>query len=86
MLLASKLAQQHSLSQRVISYQELSDSFGDLAKQVVQFSEAAKKQVNPTIALCEGIGTVLDEPGKFMHQEGMDEEWKSMQDDAAKMN
>lgn len=86
MLLANKFAQHIDLTERITAFQRFSnalDSFKDNARYL---ANSAKKEIAPTTAFSEGLDTVLDEPGKYMYQEGMDEDWKVLQEEARKMN
>ena len=86
MLLASRDSQHIDLTDRVVAFQKFSGKLQELTENVQSMVVTAKKEIEPTNALCEGLGTVLDQPGKYMHHIGMDEEWKSLQEDARKIN
>jgi hypothetical protein len=47
---------------------------------------SAKRKIKLTTVLCEGLGAVLDKPGKHMYKMSMDEEWKALQEDARNLN
>lgn len=84
-LLAGKRYQQASLKERIIAFKKLSDSLDDFRFNARKIAHSAKKEIEPSNALCEGIGTVLDGPGKIMYDNGMDEEWQVLQDEARKL-
>lgn len=86
MLVASNAAQHKDLSDRVIALQKTSDDARDVMKYAHAWEETVKKRIPPTKNLCEGIGTVLDEPGKYMYALGRDEEWGAIQEEARKLN
>lgn len=86
MLLASRDSQYVELTNRVAAFQKYSDALEGLKENVENMVNTAKKEIEPTTTLCEGLGTVLDKPGTYMYDMGLDEEWKAMQDEARKTN
>lgn len=85
-LLASTAAHQVDLSNRVVAFQKASDALSELGDQIKLQADTFAKEISPTIRLSEGMGTVLDGPGKYMHDHGLDEDWKSMQEEARELN
>jgi hypothetical protein len=85
MLLANKISQRKDLTARVVAFQELCDCLDSLKLNVQAISDAATKQIEPSKALSEGLGTVLDQPGKYLYSKGMGEEWKQLNEDARKL-
>jgi hypothetical protein len=84
-LLAGKRYQQASVTEHIIALKKLSNSLDDFSFNAQKIAHSAKKEIEPSDALCEGVGTVLDGPGKLMYDNGMDEEWKVLRDEARKL-
>jgi hypothetical protein len=84
-LLATNAVHQSDLSSRVTALQTTSNALTVLNEQVQRITTIAAAQVAPTRALGDGIGTVLDGPGKYMYENGLDEEWRVLQEEADKL-
>lgn len=79
------MAKQADLTDCIVSLQQTSDFLRAETKKLLALSDRAVKQIKPTFHLCDGIGTVLDEAGKYMYDCGLDELYKEMQNDARKL-
>lgn len=86
MLLAGKLSQQNDMIDRVAAFQTLTDSFDAFKETAMKLADTAKREIEPSVALCDGLGSVLDRAGKYMYFKGLDEEWKTLQEDAQELN
>jgi len=85
-LLAANAGYQANLSSRVVALQRASNSYHMLGNEVQRIAAVAAAEVAPTKLLSDDIGTVLDGPGKYMYDNGLDEEWRVLQLEADKLN
>jgi hypothetical protein len=85
-LLAANGGHQADLSSRVVALQRASDAYHKLANQVQRIATVAAAEVAPTKTLSDGIATVLDGPGKYMYDNGLEEEWRGLHAEADKLN
>ncbi|KAF2178383.1 hypothetical protein K469DRAFT_754666 [Zopfia rhizophila CBS 207.26] len=82
MLFAAKSKGELALSDRAAALQTLSDNLQTQSQAIWKLAKVASRQIQPTSTLCEAIGTVLGEEGGYMYDIGMDEEWKTLKEDA----
>lgn len=71
--------QESDLTKILIALQKQSDDSKARIEQLKCEAEATAAKIAPTRALWEGIGTVLDDVGKYMYDHGLDEEWKTLE-------
>ncbi|KAF2002005.1 hypothetical protein P154DRAFT_595614 [Amniculicola lignicola CBS 123094] len=84
MLLANRSTHEKEFRDRIAAFQDFANQVPALVATFEKLGLLAKTQIQPTMKLCDGLDTVLDAPGKYMYDNGLDEEWREMQDEAAR--
>jgi hypothetical protein len=84
-MMAERAGHQADISHRVIALQKIANEFAACGNDIHRMAMAASAEVAPTLRLSDGLESVLDGPGKYMYDNGFDEEWRVLQAKANKI-